>query len=287
MDAMVPPAALVPTRATLSQWPVLNAHRVYVTPEMAADWLATANTDNRHIRKSVVRKYAAMMTAGEWKPTHQGVAFSSRRLIDGQHRLAAVVASGKPQWMVVFVEQDDEIFGVLDRGEKRTLGDELRADRRISEAVSFIARLTNDDYVTSYSLNHARNVADVFSEHIQSVLTACGTMVRARSAGSVRAAVTIRLACAAGDDRQYILDQWRAWCLLDVADMSRSIQSGVKRMDGVGHAAGGSSGNERAAIAWICFNPAERGLMKIQVKKVVTEMAEMADAARSVLEPAQ
>lgn len=40
----------------------------------------------------VVKGFAEAMSRGEWMVTHQGIAFSSAGvLVDGQHRLAAVI----------------------------------------------------------------------------------------------------------------------------------------------------------------------------------------------------
>src|SRR4051812_47344546 len=65
-----------------------------VTPEMASQWLRY-NNHNRAMRKSVWERYAEDMRAGRWLLTHQGVAFDEEgNLVDGQHRLRAVVESG-------------------------------------------------------------------------------------------------------------------------------------------------------------------------------------------------
>jgi hypothetical protein len=65
-----------------------------VTPELATKWLE-GNVHNREIRQGVVARYAADMKAGEWMLTHQGIAFDDEgTLIDGQHRLWAVIESG-------------------------------------------------------------------------------------------------------------------------------------------------------------------------------------------------
>ncbi|HEY5050458.1 MAG TPA: hypothetical protein VII50_06125, partial [Acidothermaceae bacterium] len=62
-----------------------------ITPAKAAEWLE-ANTTNRPVSRTVVRSFAEAMKRGEWIVTHQGIAFDvSGVLIDGQHRLAAVV----------------------------------------------------------------------------------------------------------------------------------------------------------------------------------------------------
>lgn len=68
-----------------------------ITPEQAEDYLKYRNEKNRPIRKKAVGRFAADMRAGRWTITHQGIAFGADgSLMDGQHRLAACVASGVP-----------------------------------------------------------------------------------------------------------------------------------------------------------------------------------------------
>ncbi|MGW2238572.1 hypothetical protein ACWCWE_31920, partial [Streptomyces sp. NPDC001759] len=67
---------------------------VDVSPQLAADWL-TRNTSNRPLSKSTVQHLAGQIQRGEWQLTHQGIAFDEDDvLIDGQHRLAAIVKAG-------------------------------------------------------------------------------------------------------------------------------------------------------------------------------------------------
>lgn len=94
-----------------------------VTPEIAADWLDNRNIKNRSKSSVTGRRYARLMEAKRWKCTHQGIAFDREGwLIDGQHRLMAIVATGIPVklFVIPFVDgMDDETFDVLDSGHKR------------------------------------------------------------------------------------------------------------------------------------------------------------------------
>jgi hypothetical protein len=72
----------------------LRSQWIEVTPELAARWLKN-NFRNRSVREDVVSAYARDMANGRWVYTHQGIAFNDRdELIDGQHRLHAVILSG-------------------------------------------------------------------------------------------------------------------------------------------------------------------------------------------------
>jgi hypothetical protein len=62
-----------------------------VTPVKAGEWLQ-ANTPNRPLSKPIVKAFAEAMRRGEWVVTHRGIAFDTNGvLVDGQHRLAAIV----------------------------------------------------------------------------------------------------------------------------------------------------------------------------------------------------
>lgn len=102
---------------------MLRTQLIEVTPPLAEKWLADHNEGNRPISKSVVKRYADDIKNGRWMLTHQGPAFDdSDRLIDGQHRLSAVIESGIPVPMYVTFGADPETFAVIDINYKRQPG---------------------------------------------------------------------------------------------------------------------------------------------------------------------
>lgn len=113
-----------PFRKRLAWW-IKEGHApmvLDVTPQMAAVMLEH-NDRNRGLRTSVVKRYAADMKAGKWQLTMTPVIFSKDRLIDGQHRLEAVVQSGATVKLMLAFGAPDEAFYVIDRGATRTGGD--------------------------------------------------------------------------------------------------------------------------------------------------------------------
>lgn len=65
-----------------------------ISPEQAAKWLER-NDNNRNVNVAKVKKMAKDMREGHWDTTHQGIAIASDgTLVDGQHRLLAIVESG-------------------------------------------------------------------------------------------------------------------------------------------------------------------------------------------------
>ena len=58
--------------------------------------------------------------------THQGIAFDvDGVLVDGQHRLAAIIEADRPVEMTVFTEVGEGTFDVLDTGKRRNAADVL------------------------------------------------------------------------------------------------------------------------------------------------------------------
>lgn len=101
----------------------VTTEEVRITPKLAAEWLRT-NQGNRKIRKMTVDAYARDMRAGKWKVTHQGIAFDERgHLLDGQHRLAAVILADTPVTMLVVRGVARENLQVVDAGVHRTAAD--------------------------------------------------------------------------------------------------------------------------------------------------------------------
>src|SRR5690625_6568367 len=81
-----------------------------ITPKKAKD-LLEKNTHNRPVSNKRVDHYASLMKAGKWHLTHQGIAISKTDvIIDGQHRLLAVVQANMPIDFSITYGVEDETF---------------------------------------------------------------------------------------------------------------------------------------------------------------------------------
>jgi hypothetical protein len=97
-----------------------------VTPSVAESWLSERNDNNRRLRQKVVLGYRRDMSAGKWQPHHQGIAFSEDgKLLDGQHRLQAIVDSGVSVPLRVTTGVPQTAFITIDTGLKRLGADVL------------------------------------------------------------------------------------------------------------------------------------------------------------------
>lgn len=96
-----------------------------VTPEDARE-LLKHNTDNRALRQSWVDQLAGMIKDGKWASTHQGIAIAdSRRILDGQHRLHAIVQAGVPVEIMVTTGLSEDVYRWIDAGKSRTAADRI------------------------------------------------------------------------------------------------------------------------------------------------------------------
>lgn len=99
---------------------------VDVTPEMALEWL-TANKNNRTVSKKHVAMLAGMMARNEYHFVGDPVRFDTEgHLLDGQHRLHAIIESETVQHMIVIVGLPAESQVFMDAGRRRSPGDQLQ-----------------------------------------------------------------------------------------------------------------------------------------------------------------
>lgn len=97
-----------------------------ITPEKALEY-ACLSIGNRHIRDAHVAMLAAAMVRGEYRiNNNNNITFDvNNALIDGHHRLLAVVAAGVPVVMGVMRDVAPEARDTIDIGPPRTLADHL------------------------------------------------------------------------------------------------------------------------------------------------------------------
>lgn len=96
-----------------------------ITPLKAQMWLET-QTSNRACSRSTVRRYAAAIRRGEWELNGEAIKFDpAGKLIDGQHRLNAVVLAESPIKSVVIRGLNGKAFETFDTGKNRSISDLL------------------------------------------------------------------------------------------------------------------------------------------------------------------
>jgi hypothetical protein len=127
--------------------PNVHSNICLVTPEHAKS-LLERNIKNRPLSKRRVRDLGNAMLKGEWRFTDESIKLDLEgRLLDGQHRLSAIVLTGIAQWTRVTRGLDTNAFEVLDRCKRRTPADVLAIHgyanyNQCASAASWLNRLT-------------------------------------------------------------------------------------------------------------------------------------------------
>lgn len=110
--------------------------------------MARKNDNNRNINYAKVKKMAKDMKEGHWDTTHQGIAIASDgTLVDGQHRLLAIVESGVTVRMNVTFNASKSQH--IDSGNSRSMANRVQmsdydmswTNKTILSAANLIGRL--------------------------------------------------------------------------------------------------------------------------------------------------
>lgn len=113
-----------------------------VTPELAQTWLDNCNEGNRLLKKNNIAYLSKNISAGCFYVTTGGCGFDVHgKLVDGQHRLHAIVRANKPVKMAVFRGLSPDAYKHIDTGIAKTPAERLRISRSLGSVASEILRL--------------------------------------------------------------------------------------------------------------------------------------------------
>lgn len=103
----------------------MNINQILMTPAHA-QMLLTKNFNNRRIKVALVAKLKNDILNDNWHLTHQAIAVDvNGNVIDGQHRLTAIVSAQKSVPVMLAVDCDPESMIAVDTGAVRSAGDVL------------------------------------------------------------------------------------------------------------------------------------------------------------------
>ncbi len=162
-----------------------------ITPAMAEKILNDTTTlieqgklINRNISERRVDYYTDAMRAKQWQLTHQGIAFDDRGyLIDGQHRLWAVVRSGMTVPMVVTRGVPSSNCGLakpldlIDQGFTRTIAHSLvishgydgPSARVFSACVNYICNAIDRSDVRRRTVPVTLAILSIYEPHLRAI----------------------------------------------------------------------------------------------------------------------
>jgi len=101
------------------------AEVVTITPAEATAWLR-CNERNRPVRKGHVNFLAKEIKEGHWQINGQAIVIAdNEQVLDGQHRLLAIIEAGQPIKTLVVYGITPEAFSTIDTGAVRSSADAL------------------------------------------------------------------------------------------------------------------------------------------------------------------
>lgn len=148
----------------------LNAHweLVDITPQMAKRWLEH-NEGNRPINHAAVNVMVKDILANQWDTSHQGIAIASDgTVVDGQHRLTAIVKANKTvkMWVQYNAIKSSHIDAGLKRSEsnRMQMGDEEMGwiNQRILASINLVIAI-----FPRMNLNQTENKMRWCKEHAE------------------------------------------------------------------------------------------------------------------------
>jgi len=105
----------------------IKAEMMWVTPEMAHAWLGNPMPGNRDLPLRDELKYAEDMKSGLWDPNGEPIIIGiSGRLLNGHHRMAALIRADVPVLMLVVRGVRDETYRTMDSGRARSAAQVLK-----------------------------------------------------------------------------------------------------------------------------------------------------------------
>lgn len=132
----------------------ITARVEHITPAIAVDWLET-NTSNRRLNAFRVQRWTGAMSRGEWKVNTDAIGFDSDGvLVNGQHRLRAVIAANVDVDMLVVRGLEPAVMKTLDIGNHRSNGQLLeqlghKRGAQLAAVASLHMRYESGDIVTN------------------------------------------------------------------------------------------------------------------------------------------
>lgn len=155
-----------------------------ITPAMATQWLKS-NTHNRTARKRHVSRLAKEMVSGNWQLNGETIKFDTwGRLIDGQHRLMAIIEASQPitTHVCTGLAADSDVFATIDVGLNRSAGSVLamhgiKYATEIAAGIAFMkqtfgdsqmsVKVSNAETLQTYSANPEKwqKIASIASQN--------------------------------------------------------------------------------------------------------------------------
>lgn len=147
--AVLPDGVEIVNPLDFEEWERLVPRPTLIVPDRAKQALEN-NPMNRKVSRYMVLRHVQAMTRGEWNFNGQTIGLDlNGNLVDGQHRLTALVETNMAMWVIVVAGLDPQAQETTDTGKSRTLANMLERrgeqdPRGLAAAVSWYWKLINN-----------------------------------------------------------------------------------------------------------------------------------------------
>jgi len=239
----------------------MKTETVLVTPLRAAEYLKL-NTANVPVRPSKVRYFAGILRRGEWVLVHQGIAISTERVIlDGQHRLMAIVLTGIAAQIRVTTDADPKSWVAIDTNIPRPLAAVLGRPSREVETIRFLQNIAQGN--GKKTVAECNQAYAVLGTATTKLFEYCPTPARVLTAAPIRAAAVYLI--WSGKDADHVLRTYGAMANRRYGDMSTAAQAFVRQVDSNKIRSGSLDRLDFFARAMLALDPETVALTRLHV----------------------
>jgi hypothetical protein len=187
-----------------------------INPTMARKMLSLNAPHNRKLNQSKVDEFVRMMRAGVFKTTHQGIAFDRDGfLLDGQHRLQALIIYGFSLDIMVTTGADPETFHALDCGTPRSISTLIGEDKTFVAVCNFLYSVENQARRKLYPYQVMPYIYAFKDAHAK-LSARCPQIVKKRSSSPIRAAAVV---CMMDRDEEFAISAYTRFVRQDFGAM--------------------------------------------------------------------
>lgn len=110
-----------PRYSTRPDGRVERCEKVFITPELAMEWIARSGTENRHQLRHKSRAMTALMCEDKFPCNGETIILDwNDDISDGHHRLNSCVAADRGFWSWVVFNSDPALIVTIDQGSTRS-----------------------------------------------------------------------------------------------------------------------------------------------------------------------
>lgn len=116
---------------------------INITPAKAKLYLKQ-NIGNRPLKEAHIRFLTGEIEKGNWKCNGESIKIGkNKQIVDGQHRLSAIVKANKSIKTVVMTGLDPDVFDTIDTGKNRSPGDTfaLMGEKNVNQLAALVKSL--------------------------------------------------------------------------------------------------------------------------------------------------